>query len=73
MISSKEFTRVLILLLQQQDMPYADTMAISAKYIAHYLCVTVFCFQIKPFQLTDSNFDAMISFGTTFVKFYAPW
>ena len=54
-------------------MPYADTMAIFGKYIAHYLCVTLFCFQIKPFQLTDSNFDAMISFGTTFVKFYAPW
>ncbi|KAK2560052.1 Thioredoxin domain-containing protein 5 [Acropora cervicornis] len=46
-------------------MPYADTMAISGKYIAHYSCVTVFCFQIKPFQLTDSNFDAMISVGTT--------
>ncbi|XP_068736840.1 thioredoxin domain-containing protein 5-like isoform X2 [Montipora capricornis] len=29
--------------------------------------------QIKPFQLTDSTFDAMISVGTTFVKFYAPW
>ncbi|CAH3015328.1 unnamed protein product [Porites evermanni] len=29
--------------------------------------------QIKPFQLTDSNFDSMISFGTIFVKFYAPW
>lgn len=30
-------------------------------------------FQIKPFQLTDSNFDAMVSVGTTFVKFFVPW
>jgi len=30
-------------------------------------------FQIKPFQLTDSNFDAMVSVGTTFVEFYVPW
>lgn len=28
---------------------------------------------IKPFQLTDSNFDAMVSVGTTFVEFYVPW